>query len=550
MEKRVLFRSAWLPWVLLLPQLAVISIFFFWPAGQALVQSFQMQDAFGMSTEWVGFDNFRTLFEDPGYLASFKTTAFFSIAVAVSGISISLVLAIFADRIVRGALVYKTALLLPYAVAPAVAGVLWMFMFSPSLGVVAYLLRQSGMDWNHLLNSDHAMTLIVIAAVWKQISYNFLFFLAGLQSIPKSLIEAAAIDGAGPWRRFWSIQFPLLSPTTFFLLVINVVYAFFDTFAIVDSTTQGGPGQDTSILVYKVYHDGFKAMDMGGSAAQSVVLMAIVVVLTVIQFRYVEKKAFSHLIMVLGVIIVGFPLYLAFVASTHTAQDIVQVPMPMLPGGNFWETYKTALFGGGTGPGSSAPVAHMMWVSFVTAMVITVGKIAISLLSAFAIVYFRFPFKGICFWLIFITLMLPVEVRIGPTYQVVSNLGMLNTYAGLTVPLIASATATFLFRQFFLTVPDELVEAARIDGAGPLRFFKDILVPLSRTSIAALFVIQFIYGWNQYLWPLLVTTSEDMYPVVIGIKRMIAGGDTGNEWNVVMATALLAMLPPALVVVF
>ena len=261
-------------------------------------------------------------------------------------------------------------------------------------------------------------------------------------------------------------------------------------------------------------------------------------------------KAFSHLIMVLGVIIVGFPLYLAFVASTHTAQDIVQVPMPLLPGSNFWETYKTALFGGGSGPGSSAPVAHMMWVSFVTAMVITVGKIAISLLSAFAIVYFRFPFKGICFWLIFITLMLPVEVRIGPTYQVVSNLGMLNTYAGLTVPLIASATATFLFRQFFLTVPDELVEAARIDGAGPMRFFKDILVPLSRTSIAALVVIQFIYGWNQYLWPLLVTTSEDMYPVVIGIKRMIAGGDTGNEWNVVMATALLAMLPPALVVVF
>lgn len=261
-------------------------------------------------------------------------------------------------------------------------------------------------------------------------------------------------------------------------------------------------------------------------------------------------KAFSHLIMVLGVIIVGFPLYLAFVASTHTAQDIVQVPMPLLPGSNFWETYKTALFGGGSGPGSSAPVAHMMWVSFVTAMVITVGKIAISLLSAFAIVYFRFPFKGICFWLIFITLMLPVEVRIGPTYQVVSNLGMLNTYAGLTVPLIASATATFLFRQFFLTVPDELVEAARIDCAGPMRFFKDILVPLSRTSIAALFVIQFIYGWNQYLWPLLVTTSEDMYPVVIGIKRMIAGGDTGNEWNVVMATALLAMLPPALVVVF
>ncbi len=290
MEKRVLFRSAWLPWVLMAPQLVIISVFFFWPAGQALVQSFQMQDAFGFSREWVGLENFRNLFNDPGYLASFKTTAFFSILVAGLGISLSLFLAIFADRIVRGALAYKTALLLPYAVAPAVAGVLWLFMFSPTLGVLSYALRQWGFDWNHLLNSDHAMTLIVIASVWKQISYNFLFFLAGLNSIPKSLIEAAAIDGAGPWRRFWSIQFPLLSPTTFFLLVINIVYAFFDTFAIIDSTTQGGPGRDTSILVYKVYYDGFKAMDMGGSAAQSVVLMAIVVVLTVVQFRYVEKK--------------------------------------------------------------------------------------------------------------------------------------------------------------------------------------------------------------------------------------------------------------------
>lgn len=290
MEKRVLFRSAWLPWVLMAPQLAIISVFFFWPAGQALVQSFQIQDTFGFSNEWVGFENFKNLFNDPGYLASFKTTAVFSLLVAGLGIGISLVLAIFADRIVRGALAYKTALLLPYAVAPAVAGVLWLFMFSPTLGVLSYALRQWGYDWNHLLNSGNAMALIVIAAVWKQISYNFLFFLAGLNSIPKSLIEAAAIDGAGPWRRFWSIQFPLLSPTTFFLLVINIVYAFFDTFAIIDSTTQGGPGRDTSILVYKVYYDGFKAMDMGGSAAQSVVLMAIVVVLTVVQFRYVEKK--------------------------------------------------------------------------------------------------------------------------------------------------------------------------------------------------------------------------------------------------------------------
>ena len=290
MEKRVLFRSAWLPWVLMAPQLVIISVFFFWPAGQALVQSFQIQDAFGFSNEWVGLENFKNLFNDPGYLASFKTTAVFSLLVAVLGIGLSLVLAIFADRIVRGALAYKTALLLPYAVAPAVAGVLWLFMFSPTLGVLSYALRQWGYDWNHLLNSGNAMALIVVAAVWKQISYNFLFFLAGLNSIPKSLIEAAAIDGAGPWRRFWSIQFPLLSPTTFFLLVINVVYAFFDTFAIIDSTTQGGPGRDTSILVYKVYYDGFKAMDMGGSAAQSVVLMAIVVTLTVIQFRFVEKK--------------------------------------------------------------------------------------------------------------------------------------------------------------------------------------------------------------------------------------------------------------------
>ncbi|MEG0000293.1 MAG: sn-glycerol-3-phosphate ABC transporter permease UgpE [Comamonas sp.] len=255
----------------------------------------------------------------------------------------------------------------------------------------------------------------------------------------------------------------------------------------------------------------------------------------------------SHLVLIVGVLIVAFPLYLAFVASTHTADAIVQSPMPLLPGAHMWENYKAALFGSGK-LGSNTNVMHMMWVSFMTAMIITVGKIAISLLSAFAIVYFRFPFKMLCFWAIFLTLMLPVEVRILPTYKVVAELGMLNSYAGLTLPLIASATATFLFRQFFLTVPDELVEAARIDGAGAMRFFKDILVPLSKTSIAALFVIQFIYGWNQYLWPLLMTTSEDMYPVVIGIKRMLAGGEAAVDWNIVMATAIVAMLPPAAVV--
>ena len=267
----------------------------------------------------------------------------------------------------------------------------------------------------------------------------------------------------------------------------------------------------------------------------------------------VEKRGtqgiFAHVVMVIGVFIVAFPLYLAFVASTHTAQEIVQAPMPLLPGGNFWASYKAALFGSDTAVGSNAPVAHMMWVSFVTAMVIAVGKIAISLLSAFAIVYFKFPFRKTVFWMIFVTLMLPVEVRILPTYKVLSDLNMLNTYAGLTVPLIASATATFLFRQFFMTVPDELTEASRMDGASPMRFFIDVLLPLSKTSIAALFVIQFIYGWNQYLWPLLATTNEDMYPVVIGIKRMMAGGDGQQEWNVIMATAILAMLPPALVVV-
>ena len=290
MEKRVLFQSTWLHWVLLAPQLTVIGVFFFWPAGQAMLQSFQLQDTFGMSTEWVGLDNFRALFSETAYLESFKITAFFSLLVAVLGIGISLVLAVFADRIVRAAMFYKTFLIVPYAVAPAVAGVLWLFMFSPTLGVVAYALGRLGFDWNYMLNSDHATALIVMAAVWKQISYNFLFFLAGLQSIPKSLIEAAAIDGARAWRRFWSIQFPLLSPTTFFLLVINMVYAFFDTFAIVDATTQGGPGQDTMILVYKVYNDGFKNGDLGGSAAQSVVLMVIVIALTVVQFRYIEKK--------------------------------------------------------------------------------------------------------------------------------------------------------------------------------------------------------------------------------------------------------------------
>ena len=268
----------------------------------------------------------------------------------------------------------------------------------------------------------------------------------------------------------------------------------------------------------------------------------------------IEKRpvlnALSHLVLILGVAIVAFPIYLTLIASTQTAQQINQsVPMSLLPGGPGWATWKLALFGGDTSMGSKiAPALPMLLTSLVSALAISIGKIAISLLSAFAIVYFRFPLRTLVFWMIFVTLMLPVEVRIGPTYEVVAGLGLLNSYAGLTVPLIASATATFLFRQFFLTVPDELVEAARIDGAGPMRFFRDVLLPLSATNIAAMFVIQFIYGWNQYLWPLLVTTNEDMYPIVLGIKRLIAG-ESLTEWNVVMATALLAMLPPALVVI-
>jgi sn-glycerol 3-phosphate transport system permease protein len=289
-EKRVVFRSAWLPYALVAPQIAVTIVFFFWPAVQAAWYSFQLQDAFGERTQFVGLANFAALFSDANYLYSFKVTAVFSVLVAGSGIAISLVLAAMADRVVRGALAYRLLLMWPYAVASAVAGVLWLFLFAPSIGVVTFALRSIGVHWDWVLQGDQAMLLVVIAATWKQISYNFLFFLAGLQSIPRSLIEAAAIDGAGPGRRFWTIVFPLLSPTAFFLLVVNIVYAFFDTFGVIDATTQGGPAGATQILVYKVYYDGVKAADLGGSSAQSVILMAIVIALTVVQFRYIERR--------------------------------------------------------------------------------------------------------------------------------------------------------------------------------------------------------------------------------------------------------------------
>lgn len=290
MDKRVFFRSRWLPYLLVAPQLAITVVFFFWPAGQALWYAFLRQDAFGMNAEFAGLENFVYLFNDPSYLASFKTTAIFSLLVATGGIVIALALAVMANRVVRGALAYRTLLIWPYAVAAAVAGVLWGFLFAPSIGIVTFALRQFNIDWNWVLQGDQAMVLVVVASIWKQISYNFLFFLAGLQSIPKSLIEAAAIDGARPARRFWTIVFPLLSPVTFFLLVVNIVYAFFDTFGVIDATTEGGPAGATQILVYKVYVDGVKSADLGGSSAQSAILMLIVIALTIVQFRFVERK--------------------------------------------------------------------------------------------------------------------------------------------------------------------------------------------------------------------------------------------------------------------
>ncbi len=290
MEKRALFPNRYLPYALIAPQIAITILFFIVPAGQAVYQSLTLQDAFGLSVQFVGIENFKLLFADPHYLRTFGTTAVFSMLVAGLGLSVSLALAVFADHVVHGTFAYRTLLIWPYAVAPAVAGVLWMFLFMPGMGIVAWWLKAAGVDWNYLLDGPQAMAVVVLAATWKQISYNFLFFLAGLQSIPKSLIEAAAIDGAGPWRRFWWVVFPLLSPTTFFLLVVNVIYAMFDTFGVIDATTQGGPAKATEILVYKVFHDGFKGQDVGGSAAQSVVLMAIVIALTVLQFRYIERR--------------------------------------------------------------------------------------------------------------------------------------------------------------------------------------------------------------------------------------------------------------------
>jgi sn-glycerol 3-phosphate transport system permease protein len=290
MEKRVTFNERWLPYLLVAPQIVITLVFFFWPSGQAIWQSVISEDAFGGNTQFVWFDNFTHLFSDPNYFAAARLTLVFSFLVAALGLAVSLLLAVMADRIIRGASVYKAILVWPYAVAPAVTGVVFGFLFNPSVGVVAWALAAIGLEFNYVINGNQALLLVVFAAVWSQISYNFLFFLAGLQSIPKSLIEAAAIDGAGPGKRFWDIAFPLLSPTGFFLLVINIIYAFFGTFGIIGSLTQGGPGQATNILIWKVYNDGFRGQDLGGSSAQSVVLMVAVIALTFVQFRFIERR--------------------------------------------------------------------------------------------------------------------------------------------------------------------------------------------------------------------------------------------------------------------
>ena len=290
MLKRVHFPASPLPYLLVAPQIAITLVFFIWPASQALWQSFLVEDAFGLSTEFVWFENFELLIEDELYLDSFGRTIFFSFAVAFLSMSIALILAGFADRIVRGATTYRTLLIWPYAVAPALAGALWVFMFNPTLGIVSYGLEFFGVEWNHYLNGGQAMALVIFAAAWKQIAYNFLFYLAAMQSIPRSIVEAAAIDGAGPVRRFATIIFPLIAPTTFFLLVVNAVYAFFETFAIIHAVTQGGPANSTTILVYKVFNDGFVGLDLGGSAAQSVILMILVIGMTVAQFRYIDRR--------------------------------------------------------------------------------------------------------------------------------------------------------------------------------------------------------------------------------------------------------------------
>jgi sn-glycerol 3-phosphate transport system permease protein len=511
MERKV-FSNRLLPFALTLPQLVVTLVFFVWPSVQAVWQSLLLDDAFGGSAKFLCTDlfsdplageswgrcvrHYANLFHDPYYWRSVRLTLLFSAIVTVAGLVLSLIFAVLVDR--SGASkTYTTLLVWPYAVAPAIAAVLWGFLFNPKVGVVTYLLKQwFDYDFNYLVNGGQALGLCIAIACWTQFSYNFLFFLAALKSIPQSLLEASALDGASAFGTFRTITLPLLSPTAFFLMVVNVIFSFFGTFGVVNALTRGGPASQTNIL---------------------------------------------------GVVVIAFPVWIAFVAATHDAPTMYRAPIPLLPGGQFFHNIETVL-SRGVGLATKTPLWRILANTAVMALGIALGKMVISFTCAYAIVYFRFPFRRTIFWLVFATLMLPVEVRIVPTYAVVADLGMLNSFWGLIVPLTASATATFLFRQFFLSIPNELVEAARVDGAGPLDFMKDILLPMSRTTAGALFVVLFIYGWNQYLWPLLVTTDDSYTTVVQALARQV---DSNDEplWNLVMTGALLAMLPTVAVVV-
>ncbi|MCD6071546.1 MAG: glycerol-3-phosphate transporter permease [Microvirga sp.] len=441
MEKRAHISGWTLPLLLILPQMAITVIFFYWPASQAIWQSFLREDAFGLASEFVGFENYVSLFEQSEYYRAMVTTAIFSSLVAFFSLACALLLATQADKNIRGGHAFKTFLIWPYAVAPAIAGVLWLFMFHPTLGTLSKPIKAIGIDWNPMLNANHAMTLLVLSATWKQISYNFLFFLAGLQAIPKSVIEDRCRDGRRPRR------------------------------ADHDPGLQGlcgRPSRRRSRRLGRSVGDSDDHRDRAHRhpvplcRAQGAVLM-------------VENRPFAqfmaYLTLALGVVIVAFPVYLAVMASTFDTATIINGNMPLVPGDQADENYtRTLLYGG---MHARQPVSIMMFNSMIMAMGIAIGKILISILSAYAVVYFKFPFRKTAFWIIFITLMLPVEVRIYPTYKIVADLGLLDTYTGLIMPLIASATGTLLFRQFFMTIPDELLEASKIDGAGAFRFFKD-----------------------------------------------------------------------------
>ena len=541
-------------WLFIAPQIFITLVFFVWPAFNALVHSFFFTDAFGMQQHFAGFTNFFDLFRDNSYIKAIWVTLIIAISVTFLTMSFGLIMANLVNNRTRSQEIYKTLLIWPYAIAPAIAAILWRFLCHPTLGWMTYCLNHLGIHFDYINNKNQALLVIIITASWQQFSYNFLFYCAALKAVPQTLIDAAIIDGASPRQRFWQIIIPIVSPTTFFLILMNLVYGFFDTFGIIQVLTHGGPGNSTKNLIYKVYEDGFEGMDLGSSSAQSVLLMIIVVLISLVQFKFLEKKVHymnrivSHGILILFILFMFLPIYLALVAASGDGSAIMQSRMPLVPSSSFFSNMHTVLSKGLAVTGGE-PIISMLWNSLVMALVIALGKIVLALGSAFALVYFDFPFKKWCFALIFATLMLPVEVRIVPTFQVVASFGLLNSFSGLTLPLLASATGTFLFRQFFKTIPKELVDAAKLDGAGPIRFFWDMVIPLSRTQISALFVILFVYGWNQYLWPLVITTDPQMATIVMGIHYLAGVADQVPEWHYIMTVALIALLPPCLVVI-